>query len=165
MIYKDINLYLPVFNFIYLFFLFFFFLSFPLNLFVSFIFIALFPNWHLALVLFSSLCFSQFCSGRHNFWFLLFTRSIYCTSFSLECFDFTYGCICICVYSVTLFSVVINLCLYIGLLLFWGVFFLFFFSLSLSLFLNFNFLNLLYFFYIYPFVCLSYCSFPLAVNH
>ena len=35
-----------------------FFLSFPLNIFVSFVFIALFPTWHLALVLFSSLCFS-----------------------------------------------------------------------------------------------------------
>ena len=34
-----------------------FFLFFPLNIFVSFIFIALFLNWHLALVLFSSLCF------------------------------------------------------------------------------------------------------------
>ena len=41
---------------IYSFFL--FFLSFPLNIFVSFIFIALFPNWHLALILFSSSCFS-----------------------------------------------------------------------------------------------------------
>ena len=38
-------------NFAYLFFL-------PLNIFVSFIFIALFPNCHLALVLFCSLCFS-----------------------------------------------------------------------------------------------------------
>ena len=145
--YKDL-LYLPLFNFAYLFFLFFFFLSFPLNLFVSFIFIALFPNWHLALVLFSSLCFSQFCSGRHNFLFLLFTRSIYCTSFSLECFDFTYGCICICVYSVTLFIVVINLCLYIGLLQFWRVVFFFLFS-----FFNFNFLNLLLFF-LHLFLCL-----------
>ena len=45
-------------NFSYLFFL--FFLYFPLNLFVSFIFIALFPNWHLTLVLFSSLCFNYF---------------------------------------------------------------------------------------------------------
>ena len=44
---------LPLFNFAYLFFL--FFLSFPLNVFVSFIFIALFPTWHLALILFSSL--------------------------------------------------------------------------------------------------------------
>jgi len=35
-----------------------FFLSFPLNIFVSFIFIALFPTLRLALVLFSSLCFS-----------------------------------------------------------------------------------------------------------
>ena len=50
-----INLHLPLFNFVYLVFL--FFLSFPLNVFVSFIFIVIFPNWHLALVLFSSLCF------------------------------------------------------------------------------------------------------------
>ena len=48
-----INPHLPLFNFAYL-----FFLSFPLNIFVSFVFIALFPTWHLALVLFSSLCFS-----------------------------------------------------------------------------------------------------------
>jgi len=52
-----INLiYLPLFNFAYLFFL--FFLSIPLNKFVSFVFITLFPTWHLASVLFSSLCFS-----------------------------------------------------------------------------------------------------------
>ena len=49
-------LYLYLILHIYSFFL--FFLSFPLNVFVSFIFIALFPNWHLALVLSSSLCFS-----------------------------------------------------------------------------------------------------------
>ena len=49
-------LHLPLFNFAYLFFL--VFLSFPLNIFVSFIFIALFPTWHLALVSFSSLCLS-----------------------------------------------------------------------------------------------------------
>ena len=48
-------LYLPLFNLAYL-----FFLSFPLTVFVSFIFIALFPTWHLALVLFSSLCFNSF---------------------------------------------------------------------------------------------------------
>ena len=46
-------LYLPLFNFAYLFFLFF-----PLNIFVSFIFAALFPSWHLVFVLFSSLGFS-----------------------------------------------------------------------------------------------------------
>ena len=34
-----------------------FFLSFPLNMFVSFLLIALFPTWQLALVLLSSLCF------------------------------------------------------------------------------------------------------------
>ena len=48
-----INLYLPLFNCACL-----FFLSFPLNIFVSFIFIAVFTNWHLALVLSSSLSFS-----------------------------------------------------------------------------------------------------------
>ena len=47
-------LHLPLFNCAYL-----FFLSFlPLNIFVSFVFIALFPTWHLGLVLFSSLCLS-----------------------------------------------------------------------------------------------------------
>ena len=51
-----INLHLPLFNFAYLFFL--FFLSFPLNILVHFAFITLFPTWHLALVLFSSLCLS-----------------------------------------------------------------------------------------------------------
>ena len=114
-------------------------LSFPVNIFVSFIFIALFPNWHLTLVLFPSLFFSQFCSGRYNFWFPLFARSVYCTLFLLDCFDFAYGCICICVYSVTLFILVINLCLCPGLLQFCGVFpfsllfsFLFHFFFSLS---------------------------------
>ena len=120
-------LYLPLFNLASLFFLSFFpFLSTYLLVFFSFIFIALFTTWHLALVFFSSLCFSYFCSGRHNFWFPLFAGSIYCTLFLLDCFDFAYGCICICVYSVTLFIVVINLCLYVGLLQFCGIFLLFF---------------------------------------
>ena len=70
-----------------------FFLSFPLNMVVSFSFNALFPNWHLVLVVFSSLCFSQFFSGRYNFCFPLFARSIYCTLFLLDFFDFAYGCI------------------------------------------------------------------------
>ena len=68
-----------------------FFLTFSLNIFVSFIFISLFPNWHLALVLFSSLCFSQFCSHKHNFRFPLFAGSIFCTLFLLDCCDFAYG--------------------------------------------------------------------------
>ena len=59
---------------IYYFFLFFF--SFPLNIFVSLIFIDIFPNWHLALVLFSSFCLVSFvllyiifgflCSSSHS---------------------------------------------------------------------------------------------------
>ena len=53
------------------------------NIFVSFVFIALFPTWQLAGVLFSSLCFSLvlFLTGRYNFCFPLFARSIYCTLF------------------------------------------------------------------------------------
>ena len=120
-------------------------LSFPVNIFVSFIFIALFPNWHLTLVLFPSLFFSQFCSGRYNFWFPLFARSVYCTLFLLDCFDFAYGCIC--VYSVTL-STVTNLCLFIGLLQFYGFFFPFFHFFSFLYFIILMFLNQLYFLYI-----------------
>ena len=66
-----INLHLPLFNFAYL-----FFLSFPLNIFVSFVFIALFPTWHLALVWFSSLCLLVlFLTDKYNF-FLSFVRWI-----------------------------------------------------------------------------------------
>ena len=152
-------LHLPLFNFAYLFFL--FFLSFPLNIFVSLIFIALYPNWHLGLVLFSSLCFSYFCSGRHNFWFPLFARSNYCPLYLLYCFYFAYGCICIYVYSVTLFIVVINLCLYIGPLQFCGVFpffFLFFFLLPFLIsFLFFIILIFLaYYIFIHLFLCLPF---------
>ena len=118
-----------------------FFLFFPLNIFVSFIFIALFSSWHLALVLFSGLCFNQFCSDRHKFWFPLFAGSIYCTLLLLDCFDFAYGCICICVYSVTLFIVII-LCLYVGPLQFYGVF-LFIFSFFFFLFFSFLFFIIL----------------------
>ena len=160
-------LYLPLFNFSYRFFLSFLsFLSFPRI--CKFYFHCFIPQ--------SAPCFSfifqfvlqlvLFLNGRCQFWFPLIAGSIYCSLFLLDCFDFAYGYICICVYSVTLFIVVINLCLYIGLLQFFGVF-LFsssFFSFSLFYNINFNFLNLLQFFYIYPFVCLSYCSFPLAVN-
>ena len=152
-----INLYLYLFNFSYL-----FFLSFPLNIFVSFIFIALFLNWHLALVLFSSLCFSQFYSGGYNFWFPLFTRSIYCTLFLLDCFDFAYRCTCICVYSVTIFIFVTNLCLYVGPLQFCGVSPPPFFSSSISCFLFFiilifNFLTCCIFLYL--FLCLPFLLF------
>ena len=128
-----------------------FFLFFPLNIFVSFIFIALFSNWHLALVLVSGLCSNQFCSDRYNFWFPLFARSIYCSLFLLDCFDFTYGHIR--VYSVIRSIVITNLCLYDGLFQFYGVFlsifsfFLsssFFFSFLFFIILIFNFLNLSY---------------------
>ena len=41
----------------------------------------------------------MFLTGKYNFLFPLFARSIYCTLFLLDCFDFAHGCICICVYS------------------------------------------------------------------
>ena len=41
-----------------------------------------------------------FLTGRYNFLFPLFTGSIYCALFLLNCFDFAYGYICIWVYSI-----------------------------------------------------------------
>ena len=144
-----------------------FFLSFALNKFVSFILIALFPTWHLALVLFSSLYFSQFCSGRYTFWFPLFTGSNYCTLFLFDCFNYAYECVCICVYSVTFFIVVINFCINIWLFQFCGVFpvffffsFFFHFFFFFKIILTFHVLKLLYFFYMYSFVGLSYFFSP-----
>ena len=59
-------------------------------------------------------------------YFLLFTRSINLLYFILlECFDFACGCISTCVYSVILFTLVINLCFYIGFLQFFGGFLVF----------------------------------------
>ena len=95
----------------------------------------------------------SFLTGTYNFLFPFFARSIYCTLCLLDCFDFAYGCVCICVYSVKLFIVVINLCLYIGLLQFCGVF-LFFPPLLLIL----IFLNLLLVF-LHLFLCLLFLLF------
>ena len=80
-----------------------FILFFSLNIFVSLVVIALFPTWHLALVLFSYLCFVflfVFLTSKYNFLFPLFTGSIYCTLFLLDCFDFAHGYICIGVYFI-----------------------------------------------------------------
>jgi len=55
----------------------------------------------------------------------------------------------------------ISYCCYKSLPLHWA--FAVLWSFFFSLFFIFNFLNLL-FFYIYSFVCFSYCSFPLALN-
>ena len=38
---------------------------------------------------------SVFLTGKYNFWFLLFTKSIYCTSFLLDSHDFTHMFMCI----------------------------------------------------------------------
>ena len=42
---------------------------------------------------------SLILTGRYHFRFPLFTRSIYCTLFLLDCFDFVYRCICLCVWA------------------------------------------------------------------
>ena len=72
---------------------------------------------------------------------------------------FAYGCICICVYSVTLFIVVINLCLYVGVLQFCGVFLFSFFFLFFFLFFfissSFRFLKAIIFFLLL-FLCLPF---------
>ena len=166
-------LYLPLFYSAYLFFLSFLF-SFPPNIFVSFTFIALFHNWHLALVLFSSLCLSQFCSGRYNFRLPLFARSIQSTLFLFYCFYFTYRCIymcvCVCIQShflLLLYTSASSLGFYRSVE--------FSFSLSLSSFLFHFFLPFLFFIILifnfltysifHLFLCLlSYSSFLLAVN-
>ena len=129
-------LYLPLFNFTYL-----FFLSFFLNIFVIFLY-----YYYYCFIPHLAPCFNfvfqlvlqlvLFLTVTYNFWFPLFARSIYCTLFLLDCFDFAYGYVCICVYLVTFFIVVINFCLYIGLLQFCGVF-LFFFSFLLPFFFSF----------------------------
>ena len=87
--------------------------------------------------------------------------SICCTVFLLDCFNFAHGCICICVYSVTLFIVAKNLCLHIGLLQFCGVFHSFFpfsFFFLFFLFYTFNFLKPIIFF-LHLFLCLPFLLF------
>ena len=163
-------LYIPLFSFAYLVFL--FFSSFPLKIcqFYFHCFIPpLVPCFHFVLQF--VLYLVVFLTGRQTFWFPLFTRSVCCTLFLLDCFDFAYRCICISVYSVTFFIFVLNICLYVGLLQFCGVFLflfsffcIFFYYYFLFFKILFIFLNLLLFFYLYSFICLFYCSFPLAVN-
>ena len=46
-----------------------------------------------------------FLTRKYNFLFSLFARSIYCTLLLLECFHFSHGCICICVYSIILITI------------------------------------------------------------
>ena len=139
--------------------LFLFFLSFPLNIFVSFIFIVLFLNWYLALVLFPSfalvcfvlvdIIFGFFCSlGQSTVHYFCWTVLILLMGVYVYVYIQSH-----------FFVVVINFCLYVGLLQFCGAF-----LFSFLFFITLIFLNVFYFFYTYSFVCLSYCSFPLAVN-
>ena len=39
-----------------------------------------------------------FLTGTYNFYFPLFAGSFYCTLFLQDCFDFTYICVCVCVF-------------------------------------------------------------------
>jgi len=101
----------------------------------------------------------------------LFVRSIYyCTLFLSNCFDFAYGCICICKVSHTFyccykplpprwaFAVLWSFPLFFSLL---SSFFHFFSSFLLFVILISNFFKPIIFFYIYPFVCLSTLLYPL----
>ena len=72
-------LHLHLFNFAYL-----VFLSFPLNIFVSFVFIALFPPDALLSFCFPACDWVSFVlTSKYNFWFPLFARSIYCVFLGL----------------------------------------------------------------------------------
>ena len=147
-------LYLPLFNFTYLFFL--FFVSFPLNIFVSLIFIDIFPNWHLALVLFSSLYFSQFCSGRYNFWFPMFTGSI-----CLRVYMY------MCVFSHTFYCCYKPLPLHWAFAALWSFPFFFFFFFLLPFYFSFLFFRIFIFifleeliiFFLHLFLCLPFLLF------
>ena len=106
-------------------------LSLPLFNFACLFFLSFLSSQHICQVYFHCFipqlapCFSSvfqfvlqlvlFLTSRYNFQFPLFGRSVYCILFLLDCFDFVYGCICICVYSITIFIVVINICFYVGL--------------------------------------------------
>ena len=87
-------LYLPLFSFVYLFFLF-------LSTYLLVLFSLLYSTIGTLLYFCFPVCaLVLFLTGRYNFWFPLFTRSIYCTLFSLDSFHFAHGCIC--VYSIIL---------------------------------------------------------------
>ena len=165
-----INLHLPLFNFAYLFFL--SLLSFLSSQHIcQFCFHCFIP--HLApcfsfvfrllqLVLFWQIKFFVSFVHQVNLLYFIF----------VGLFDFAYECICICVYSVTLFTVVINLCSTLGFCnsvefsphpphpAFPPFFFLlpFFSFLSFLIILTFNFLNPLYIF-LHLFLCLPFLLF------
>ena len=82
-------LYLPLFSFVYLFFLF-------LSTYLLVLFSLLYSTIGTLLYFCFPVCaLVLFLTGRYNFWFPLFSRSICCTLFLLDCFDFAYWYICI----------------------------------------------------------------------
>ena len=100
LIFNEYKLSLSTFNFAYLLFLLFPFLSTCLLVLFSLLY-----SPHGTLLYFHFLVcalVSLILTCRYHFQFPLFTRSIYCTLFLLDCFDFVYRCICICVYSISL---------------------------------------------------------------
>jgi len=104
-------LHLPLFNFAYL--VSPSFLSFlSCQHFVSFMFIALFPNWHLTLVLFSSCALVSFVLADIIFGFLCLLSQSTILYFRLTLLILLMG-VYICTLSHT-FYVAINLCLYVG---------------------------------------------------
>ena len=163
-----INLHLPLFKLAYLFFL--FFLSFLLNTFVSFIFIALFPNWHLALVLFAVCVLVSFVLVDIIFDFLCSPSQSIVLNFCWTALILFMGVYVYVYIQSHLLLLLWNLCLYIRLFQFCGVFLFFFFLSSsrffffFSLFYNFNFLKPITFFLHLLFGNLSNYSFHLGVN-
>ena len=152
--------------YIYSFFL--FFPSFSLNIFVSFIFIALFPNWHLALLLLSSCAFTSFVLVDIIFGLLCLLGQIIVLNLCWTVLILLMGVMYMCIFSHTFYCCYRPLPLHWAFAVLWSFLspspspfsFLLFFS---FLFYNFNFYNILYFFYSYFFICLSYCSLPLQL--
>ena len=111
-------LYLPLTLLFYSFFLFFF----SPCLSVCFAFIALFPSWHTALALFSSLCFNQFCFYLVDiiFAFLCLQAQSLLLYFFLF-FGLFWFCLYMCVYIYSIIFVSICLILYLPIV--WGLHF------------------------------------------
>ena len=148
-------LYISLFNFAYLFFL--SFLSFLSSQHICFIFIALLPNWHLALVLLSNLCLSvnsvlvdKLFVRQANLLYFIFVGLFW---FCLWVYMY------MCIFSHTVYCCYKSLPLLWAFAVLWSIPFIYFFLFYIS-----NFLNLLYFSCIYSFVCLPSCFFPLVVN-
>ena len=153
------HIYLPLFNFVYLFFLFF-----------STYFLVLFSLLYSPIGTLLQFCFPVCASVSFvlvdiTFAFLCSPGQSIVLYFCWIVLILLMGIMYMCIFSHTFYCCYKLLPLRWTFAVLWNFsFFLFSFFFFFFIILIFNFLNLLYFFYIYSFVCLSYCSFPLAVN-